>query len=199
MLPGAIFYVGGATVVGLVMAAWAAYDRIRRQAQELAQFEARVATEAQKQAEQIIAQARSQALKIVSQASTQAQAERQEFQQGLAKITGDQLAELKKVAAAITQEVRQGAVKQVDEFTRALEMETGGAQDIVAKKIAEHYSQAEIEAAKHREMLLRRAEGQVFDIIQDVAQRVIGDTLDLGQHQKLVYQALEEAKKRHVL
>jgi len=189
-------------VIGLSLVAFVtikAYDRLLREITRLKEERELVEARARHKAVVIVEEARDKALEILREARIEAETKREALSHRLDNVTDRQVDDYKQVLQSITKAVEDGALRELSEFRKAMEMETVNAQDIVGKKIEEQYAQLqkEIEAAKKSK--LEELDKKLVAVIKEAGTRVLGRILTVEDHQDLVVQALEDAKKNNVL
>ncbi len=60
-------------------------------------------------------------------------------------------------------------------------------------------AQAQAQAEEYKKAMMERVNNAVFAIVNQVAKKVLKESLDRKQHEKLIIKALEEAKRQNVL
>src|SRR3989344_5881574 len=89
--------------------------------------------------------------------------------------------------------------EEADNFRIALETETIGTQQAVAKKINDKYARLEQELEEYKKHRWEEIESKLAEIIKQVSQKVLGKSLGVQEHSDLIIQALEEAKRKNVI
>ncbi|KKS38571.1 MAG: hypothetical protein A3G49_06700 [Candidatus Sungbacteria bacterium RIFCSPLOWO2_12_FULL_41_11] len=98
---------------------------------------------------------------------------------------------MENVGEEIARESRRGVVS----FLQFLKEEISREEDVMKVKLAEWNSSAKKEIEEHKREAIRKIEESVFSIIYFVSKEVLGKALSVEQHQGLILDALEEAKK----
>ncbi|MBI2031788.1 MAG: hypothetical protein HYT08_04215 [Candidatus Levybacteria bacterium] len=91
--------------------------------------------------------------------------------------------------------IEEDTVKEVQDFDNVLEQETVASQKIIQEKIEKDYSKVQKEVEQYKNEMLGKVDAQISKLIQDVSKKVIGKSLSLQEHEQLIIDALEEAKK----
>lgn len=104
-----------------------------------------------------------------------------------------------KMASNITKDIESNTVSELKDFKEILKKETYASQKIVEEKIEEEYEQAKKEIEAYREERLKKVEDQIYNIIQNVSTLVLGKALSAQEHEQIILEALEKAKKQKVL
>jgi len=169
----------------------------------------------------ILEEAREKALKIVSDANLFDDSTKKLFDQELKRIQEGQvntleklsydllnsyqkeLTDLKdnniKIVNNISKDIESSTVSELKDFKEILKKETFESQKIVEGKIEEAYKAAQKDIEDYKIVQLKKVEGQIYEIIQNVSKIVLGKTLSLQEHEQLVMDALEKAKKEEVI
>lgn len=169
-----------------------------------------------KKSDHILEEARQKAIKIIANANLFEESTKTLFDDELKKTSEGQIKTLEKLSydflniyqkelndlkennvkmmSNISKDIENSVIAELKDFREILKKETFESQKIVQDKIEEAYkiSQKEIEDFKIEQ--LKKVEGQIYDIIQNVSKIVLGKTLSLQEHEQLVIDALNKAK-----
>ncbi|OGH18084.1 MAG: hypothetical protein A3C22_03175 [Candidatus Levybacteria bacterium RIFCSPHIGHO2_02_FULL_37_10] len=99
------------------------------------------------------------------------------------------------VAQNTSKDIEEDTEREIKEFDNVLAQETFSAQKIVEGKIEEEYSTAQKEVEAYRQEMMKKLEGQIYKILEDVSKMAIGKSISLADHEQLIIDALEKAKK----
>jgi len=88
---------------------------------------------------------------------------------------------------------------QLEEFSKNLKKESLDSQVFISTKIQEQIEAMNKEIEEYKEKYLSLINQSISSLIEKVAERVIGRSLTTQDHEKLVLEAFEEAKKDTVL
>jgi F0F1-type ATP synthase membrane subunit b/b' len=99
---------------------------------------------------------------------------------------------------SIPQDIKVTLISVIDSFRVSLTDEIKRAQGDANKVITEAYKQAMEGVEKYKEERLKEVDDSILDIVKDVTEKVLGKTLSLEEHEKLVHKALEEAKRQKI-
>lgn len=185
--------------VSMLLLLASAYWRLWRRLRRLHRDEQLILSRARQKAVRIVESARDQALNIISHAKISANTDKLKLEENLDKISADQLREFQKLISNISKTIESDAVKEIGEFTQALELETVQSQKVVAQKIADQYSQVQQELAEMKRHQLAQLYTQINDVLKEVIKQITGKIIPLEEHEKLIIKALEDAKKRHLV
>jgi hypothetical protein len=112
----------------------------------------------------------------------------------LLKQKADSVAVLQKASEQIEKEL----LHEVEEFGDILKKETIDTQKQIEARIQKEYSTIEQDLADYKRKNLSAIDESIYDILYNVSKRVFGKALSMEEHQELVIEALEEAKKSNV-
>ncbi len=185
--------------VAAVVLAIASYLSWRQRSRHIHQDEQLVLSRARQKAGSIIAQARDQAMDILASAKISAGVDKSKLDEHLDKISADQLREFKEAVFNISKDIEIDALKEVDEFKQALEMETIQSQKIVAEQMQKKYSEAQAELQQYKARKIQELDKQIVKMVGDVVRDITGKTIPLTEHEQLILEALQEAKTKDVL
>jgi len=104
-----------------------------------------------------------------------------------------------KIASNITKDIESNTISELKDFKEILQKETYASQKIVEEKVEEEYSEMKKELEAYRQERLKKIEDEIYNIIQDVSMLVLGRSLSVRDHEELILEALEKAKKKKVL
>lgn len=114
-----------------------------------------------------------------------------EFSKVLDQIQVLQLDEVRKVIKEFESEAK----LEVKEFRNILDKETVSSQKIVEQKIEEEYKSLQNDLVLYKKQQMEKVDAEIGNIIKNVTEEVTGKGLNLEQHEELILQSLEEAKK----
>lgn len=183
--------------------------------------ESDIQSDAHKKASFILEEARNEAIKIVANANLFEDSTKKQFDQELKRISEGQvktleklsydllnvyqkeLADLKenniKMMNIILKDIENSTIADLKDFREILKKETFASQKIVETKIEETYKAAQKEIEDYRTERLKKVEGQIYEIIKSVSMLALGKTLSLQDHEQLIIDALEKAKKEEAV
>ena len=96
---------------------------------------------------------------------------------------------------SIGEEVARESEKGVVSFLQFLKEETIREKDVMEAEFQKWNREAKKEIEEHKQEAIRKIEESMFSIIYFISKEVLGKALDAEQHQGLIINALEEAKK----
>lgn len=99
------------------------------------------------------------------------------------------------VARNVSKDIEDDAVREVDNYRQVLQKETIDSQKIVEAKIEEDYAKTQKEVTAYREKMLKEVDEDIYKILETVSKEAIGKSIPLAQHEQLIIDALEKAKK----
>ena len=95
----------------------------------------------------------------------------------------------------VSNNIQEDAIKEVKDFDNILQKETFAAQKIVEDKIEKEYSTAQKNVQDYKNEMLKKAEEEIYKILETVSKLTIGKSIPLAEHEQLIIDALEKAKK----
>lgn len=197
------------------------YTKTVRKLHDLYKEKSTAQKEMLKKSDHILEEAREKALKIVSDANLFDDSTKKMFDQELKMIQEGQVKTLEKLSydllnvyqkeltdlkenniklmSNISKDIENSVIAELKDFREILKKETYDSQKIVETKIEETYKATQKEIEDYKTERLKKVEGQIFEIIQNVSREVLGKTLSRDEHEQLVMDALEKAKKEGAL
>ncbi|OGC98693.1 hypothetical protein A2W16_01305 [Candidatus Amesbacteria bacterium RBG_16_48_31] len=176
-----------------------AYDRKVRELNKLKVRKQEFEDKARQRAENIISEARNRALSILEEVKLDAGKEEEGVREKLDEVARLQVIDYKNKLHNISNYIERRLNEEADNFRIALETETIGTQQAVAKKINDKYARLEQELEEYKKHRWEEIESKLAEIIKQVSQKVLGKSLGVQEHSDLIIQALEEAKRKNVI
>jgi F0F1-type ATP synthase membrane subunit b/b' len=110
-----------------------------------------------------------------------------------------QLANLKQRILEISQkaskDIETDTLEGITDFENILEQETVKSQKIVGEKIEKEYQEVEKDISKYKDEMLRKVDEDIYKIVENISKMAIGRSLTLQDHENLILDALNKAKK----
>lgn len=187
-------------VIGLTVALAVALKEYEKLRQELARVRSRTAEieeRAKERGMRLVEKARDKALEIIAQARNVGEADKVDLEERLGRATRRHLDNYRETLQKISKDIENEALRELNEFKDALQMETVKTQDVVAEKISEEYERAKLELNNYKNESLRKIDAQAREMVKEAAKRILGKTLNLEDHEQLVIRALEEVRKKY--
>src|SRR3989344_3375051 len=114
------------------------------------------------------------------------------------KIIEDTRNDAINIATTASKTLQNDAIKEVDSFKSLLSRQTSELQKIVAEKIDSSYQTAQKELEVYKLTEMKKIDTQVTEILSEVSKEVLGKTIPLENHHKLIIDSLEKAKKEGI-
>lgn len=108
----------------------------------------------------------------------------------LQKLREEHLNLLKNMA----NDIEKQAVSEIDEFKSLLEKDTVSTQKELQEKIDTEYLAIRSELAKYKAARIKKIDDTIYEVLETVSLEIIGKSINLEDQQKLVMDALTEAK-----
>ena len=180
-----------------------------------------IRSQAYKKAELILEDARNKGLKIIANAQfiegntknelydeikALSQSKVKSFEKAsleLLKTYKQELDDLKvkniEIVENITKSIERSTLAELKDFEEILKEETFASQKIVEGKTEEDYKAAQKAIETYKTERLKEIEDQIYEIIERVSKLVLSKALTLEDHEQLVIDALNKARKEEVL
>jgi uncharacterized protein YoxC len=91
--------------------------------------------------------------------------------------------------------IEEDTIREVEDFDNILQKETFAAQKIVEDKIEKEYSSAQKNVEDYKSEMLKKTEKEIYRILETVSKLTIGKSIPVADHEQLIIEALEKAKK----
>jgi len=99
---------------------------------------------------------------------------------------------------SIPQDIKVSLISVIDAFRVSLTDEIKRAQSDANRVITDAYKEALLSVDKYKEDRMKDIDASILTIVKDVTERVLGKSIGIEEHEKLVHKALEEAKRQKV-
>ncbi len=174
----------------------------------------------QEKSAEIIEKAQSKALELINSAQFYNEETRHIFQQELEKAKQNQHLEFSQASSEflksyekaleeiksenikglhkVSEDIQAVSSSQVGNFEKIIEEETLAAQKIVEEKIEKEYQVLKSELDNYKKTEIQKVERNIVRIIRRVSEKVLSKGLSMAEHEQIVLQSLEEAKKELV-
>ncbi len=208
-------------LTGVILALGLAYHRVVTQMKNENKVPHHVQNKSYKEAEEILDRARQEALSTIQEATHKsnhlislggkfADDQKSELLKQMKTTTDDELQSyeelLKKTQAQIiadlgqvTDELQRSSETELTHFRQELVKSTQETQALFMKQMQAELAEAGSSVTQYKQALLEKANQHMFSVVQQVVQEVLHKSLTQTEHEALVIEALEEAKKHHVL
>lgn len=85
--------------------------------------------------------------------------------------------------------------KRIDELSKGLDEKISQIYQTAEESIKQKITQTEKNIEDYKKEKLKETDQKIYQIIETVAKKTIGETIDLSTHEELIIQSLEKAKK----
>lgn len=99
------------------------------------------------------------------------------------------------IANNVSKDIEMDTLKEVDDYEKIIQKETIDSQKIVEAKIEEDYAKIQNEVSLYKDQMLKKLDVEIYGILESVSKEAIGKSIPLAQHEQLIIDALEKAKK----
>lgn len=202
---GVFFVLIIATLAYFLYAYWKETKIIDTEEETLSAYQ-RIIRQAHQQARDIIKQASSQAKHILTDTqfikshaakeldrdmAKEAAAILQSYQEALEQVTQEAVAEMKNAANSINQV----GTNEVDAYRESLKKELVVHKDALDKMVADEFAKARSEVEAYKKDQMGKVDKAVSKVVVTIVEKVLGRMISTEDHEELVLQALEQAKK----
>jgi len=98
----------------------------------------------------------------------------------------------------VSENIQKDTEGQISQFKGLVLRSTVDFQKEVDRKVQEAYQLLLDEIAQYRAQRLSQVDENVFEILEDVTEKVLGESLSFSKHEELIFNSLEKAKKEGV-
>lgn len=98
----------------------------------------------------------------------------------------------------ISNNIEIATLEEIRKFKNIIEQETISSQKMIGNKVDHEYSLAKKDIEVYRQDKLKLIDEKIYEILERISRIVMGKALDLSDHEQLIIQSLEEAKKGEV-
>ena len=99
------------------------------------------------------------------------------------------------IASKVSKNIEVDTLEEIKEFDDILAKETVSGQKIVGQKIEEEFTKAQKEVVEYKAKMLDNVNNQIYELLANISKSAIGRSLPVNEHEKLIIEALEKAKK----
>jgi len=201
----AFFVLIGATLLYFLYAYYKETKIIDTEEETLSAYQ-RIMRQAHQQARDIIKQASTQAKNMLSDTqfikshaskeldrdlAKESAAVVQSFQEALEQVTQEAVATMKNA----TDSIGQVGSTQVNTFRETLRQELVVHKDTLDKLVADEFAKARSEVDGYKKEQIDKVDKAVSKVVVTIVEQVLGKMINVQDHEDLVVQALEQAKK----
>lgn len=168
----------------------------------------------------IIDEANSRALDIINKANLATDIASETFGQEIARVSSLQIKEFEKTTSDFTKlylqtlqdlksknievfqnvskDIETGAALEIKNFEESMEKLTVLSQKEVKKKIDKDYENLIKEIENYKKNELKKIDDEIYELLEKISKLVLGKALNLSEHEDLIQDSLERAKKEGV-
>lgn len=99
------------------------------------------------------------------------------------------------IASNVSKDIEADTIREVDDYEKIIQKETMDSQKIVEGKIEEDYAKIQKEVSQYKDQMFKKIDEEIYGILESVSKEAIGKSIPLAQHEQLIIDALEKAKK----
>lgn len=117
------------------------------------------------------------------------------FESGITKESSEAL----KILSNLSKDLKKEVTESIDDLKDTIIKETVDSQKLIDTKVAEAYTQIQKELEDYKKKEVDKINSQISNLLVDVASKSFGVSFSVNQHQDVILNLLEEAKKRDLL
>ncbi len=130
--------------------------------------------------------------KILEEAST---ALSKQFEAQLKQVNDNNIQLLRNIYKGIETDVK----SDYSEYKDVIKKQTFEAESVAKEKIKQEYEKLEIEIKEYREKMLTKVNDDIYKILINISKAVLGKSLDTKEHEDLIIDSLNRAKKENII
>lgn len=104
-----------------------------------------------------------------------------------------------KIVNSITKDIESDTLSELKDFKEILKKETYASQKIVEQKIEKDYEEAKKAIDAYKAEKIKVIEDDIYKVLQTVSVLVLGKALSLQDHENLIIDALNQAKRERII
>ena len=98
-------------------------------------------------------------------------------------------------ASARIEEITEEAQRDLATFREAIKQGTIGSQSHMDQAMREEFEEAKKQIEEYRQAQFKKVDASIDGVMDKVVREVLGRAIPLSEHEKLIIEALEEAKR----
>jgi F0F1-type ATP synthase membrane subunit b/b' len=115
----------------------------------------------------------------------------QNYEESLNKVKNEDINMFK----TITEGIQKDLTKEMQDFKTTLEKQTFSSQKMIESKLNEQYSQVNTEIEAYKKERLKTVDTHILQLLEKITLLTLSKSLSLKDHEELVLESLQEAKK----
>jgi exonuclease VII large subunit len=169
----------------------------------------RIFEQAQNKSLEIIAESEQKAEQIINQAdffsgisqdeiSKQLQKASQEQIQAYSRLMQELRGEIGKMFETVSADIQNNTLDQVEKFRKDVSAKTLETENMLGGEMKQEYQKVSLAIESYKENMMKKIDETTYSIVKQVTESVLHRGSSAADHEHLVIQALEEAKRQHV-
>jgi F0F1-type ATP synthase membrane subunit b/b' len=176
--------------------------------------------DARTKAVKIIDDANNQAIDIVGKVTLSANVASESFRKDLSQASSAQMKKFEKLTSDFTvmysqvlqdlktknietfqnvsKDIELNTIEEIKNFKESIKRLTVSSQKEVKEKIDTEYEASKKEIDIYKKEELKKVDSDIYDLLEKIAKEVLGKAISLSDHEALIEDALEKAKKEGV-
>jgi len=115
------------------------------------------------------------------------------------KITKKEISKFSKANSQAKELMLKEAKDEIDKSSKELNKKIDGIYQVAKDIISEKIAKTEKNIEEYKKEKINELDEKIYSILGETAKKTLGKIIDLSDHEKLVVQALEKAKKEKIL
>lgn len=117
------------------------------------------------------------------------------FEDQLKQVNDNNIQMLKNIYKGIENDVE----SDYSEYKDVIKKQTFEAENIAKEKIKQEYEKLELEVKEYREKMMNKVNDDIYKILINISKDVFGKALNPKEHEDLIIDALNKAKKENII
>lgn len=101
-----------------------------------------------------------------------------------------------KILSNLSKGIESYTKTQLDDYKKVIQEETLDSQKILGQKIETEFNQIQAELNSYKTAQLQKTDEQYYKLLENILKIILKESISIEQHENLVVEALEEAKKQ---
>lgn len=176
--------------------------------------------EARTKAAKIIDEANNRAIDIISKVTLATDVSSANFKEDLARTSSTQIKEFEKATSdftalyfqilqdlktknievfqSVSKDIEMNTMEEIKSFKESMQKLTVLSQEEVKKKIDLNYEASKKEIEDYKKEELEKIDSKIYELLEKISKLVLGKALSLSDHEGLIEESLQKAKKEGV-
>ena len=159
---------------------------------------AEIISKAKLQAEKLLHQADDLGIKLQSDLSSELEKAKAQQAQNYQVILDSLKNESSTVMQTISKEIQAQLAQEVEKFVSSIQGEVVKSNQLVIESIKMEFQKVQKDLDTYKKDMQSRVDDNIYSILMEVSNKVIGEAINLEEHENLVIKALDDARKQNM-